>query len=46
VVLKVLAPGPWELITRISIDQIVLSADRYLTIPPGATKSDATILLR
>jgi hypothetical protein len=29
--------GPW-------IDQIVISADRYLTMPPGARRNDATIL--
>lgn len=28
----------------ISIDQIVLSASKYLTAPPGATKNDTTIL--
>jgi len=28
----------------ISIDQIVLSSDTYLTASPGATKNDATIL--
>jgi hypothetical protein len=30
----------------ISIDQIVLSSDTYLTASPGATKNDATILPR
>jgi len=30
----------------VSLDQIVLSADRYLMIAPGATKNDTTILLR
>ena len=28
----------------ISIDQIVLSAEKYLTKPPGAARADATIL--
>ena len=28
------------------IDQIVLSADKYLTVAPGALKNDATILPR
>jgi len=28
----------------ISIDQIVLSPDTYLTTSPGATKNDTTIL--
>lgn len=28
----------------IAIDQIVLSADTYLTRPPGAVRADATIL--
>ena len=28
----------------LSLDQIVLSADRYLTVAPGATKNDVTIL--
>jgi hypothetical protein len=30
----------------ISIDQIVLSAEKYLTKAPGAVRSDATILPR
>jgi hypothetical protein len=30
----------------LSLDQIVLSADRYATAAPGATKNDATILER
>jgi hypothetical protein len=30
----------------LSIDQIVLSSDRYLTAAPGAVKNDATILAR
>jgi len=30
----------------ISIDQIVLSRDTYLTVSPGATKNDATILTK
>jgi hypothetical protein len=30
----------------ISIDQIVLSADRFATAPPGAVKNDATIVPR
>ena len=30
----------------VSLDQIVLSADRYLTDRPGATKNDATIVQR
>ena len=30
----------------VSFDQIVLSADRYLTTAPGATKNDATIVPR
>jgi hypothetical protein len=30
----------------LSIDQVVLSAVRYLTASPGATKNDATILVR
>jgi hypothetical protein len=30
----------------VSLDQIVLSADRYATVTPGATKNDATILAR
>jgi Bacterial Ig domain len=30
----------------VGIDQVVLSAVRYLTVPPGATKADATILQR
>lgn len=30
----------------ISIDQIVLSAAKYLTVPPGAPRGDATILSR
>jgi hypothetical protein len=29
-----------------SIDQIVLSAARYLTVSPGALKNDTTILVR
>jgi hypothetical protein len=30
----------------VSLDQIVLSADRYLTVAPGALKNDATIVQR
>jgi hypothetical protein len=30
----------------ISIDQIVLSADRFATAPPGAVKNDGTIVPR
>jgi len=30
----------------VSLDQIVLSADKYSTVAPGATKNDATILSR
>jgi hypothetical protein len=30
----------------VSIDQVVLSAEKYLTTPPGAAKNDATILSR
>jgi putative Ig domain-containing protein len=30
----------------VSLDQIVLSADKYAAVAPGATKSDATILER
>jgi hypothetical protein len=30
----------------VGIDQVVLSAVKYLTVPPGATKADATILQR
>jgi len=30
----------------LSLDQIVLSADRYLTVSPGASKNDATIVAR
>jgi hypothetical protein len=30
----------------IYIDQVVLSAERYLTTPPGAARADATILAR
>jgi len=29
-----------------SIDQIVLSAETFLTVAPGALKNDSTILLR
>jgi len=30
----------------VSLDQIVLSADRYLTVSPGASKNDSTIVMR
>jgi hypothetical protein len=30
----------------LSIDQIVLGADKYLSVAPGALKNDATILQR
>jgi hypothetical protein len=30
----------------VSLDQLVLSADKYATVAPGATKNDATILAR
>jgi len=30
----------------VSLDQIVLSADRYLTVSPGASKNDSTIVVR
>ncbi|PYR18446.1 MAG: hypothetical protein DMF98_25675, partial [Acidobacteria bacterium] len=29
-----------------SIDEVVLSADRYATVSPGALKNDTTILVR
>jgi len=30
----------------LSLDQIVLSADKYAAVSPGATKNDKTILAR
>jgi len=30
----------------VSLDQIVLSAEKYATVAPGATKNDAMILAR
>jgi hypothetical protein len=42
-------PGPQTIVIQtredgVSIDQVVMSAERYLTTPPGAAKDDRTIL--
>ena len=42
-------PGPQAIVIQtredgVSIDQVVLSAERYLTQPPGPAKNDRTIL--
>ena len=43
------APGPQQIVIQtredgVSIDQVVLSAEKYLTTPPGPAKNDQTIL--
>jgi hypothetical protein len=42
-------PGPQVIVIQtredgVSIDQVVLSAAKYLTTPPGTAKNDRTIL--
>ena len=48
-VLLQFAPGPQQIVIQtredgVSIDQVVLSAEKYLTTPPGPAKNDQTIL--